>query len=219
MSKRVYQRSLPTVILSIVALVLVVEYFSAPYEPLMSLTDMLLRWGVIVSVCMTLFGFAIITLNHVRVLIRAERTRATYRSSVMMITLISFLIVGLGFPGDVSSAQFSALYAATVIAIMVALEGMGGLYQLWIPYRMLRFRSLEAALLITTFLLAVLWNTPHAAVTFPPFVTIGEWLGNVPHTAASRGAVLCAAVGATILGIRALLGREPGLIELEVEEK
>jgi hypothetical protein len=47
-------------------------------------------------------------------------------------------------------------------------------------------------------------------------LVIAEWIKATPNTAAQRAALLAAAVGGIVLGIRALVMRETGLIEAEV---
>lgn len=211
--------TLPMVILSIVAFVLVVQYYGAPYKPVSDLKTVLLRWGVVIGTVMGFYGGILILVRHARVLVKAERTRGTYRSSIVIASFISFVAVALAYPGNVSSAQFNSLRTFTQAAIAIGLNAMGGLYQYFVAYRTLRVRNIYSALIVISFVLVALWNTPHAVLIFPGLVVIGQWLGNVPHTAASMGATICAAIAATIMGIRALVGREPGLIELEVTEK
>ena len=50
----------------------------------------------------------------------------------------------------------------------------------------------------------------------PQFEVIGDWIMKVPYTASNRGAMIAAGIGVVVLAIRALVGREPGLIEMEM---
>jgi L-alanine-DL-glutamate epimerase-like enolase superfamily enzyme len=46
---------------------------------------------------------------------------------------------------------------------------------------------------------------------------IGIWIYMVPDRTARNAATAAAAIGAVVLALRALIGKEPGLVEMELK--
>ena len=59
-------------------------------------------------------------------------------------------------------------------------------------------------------------NMPFFRFYLPALGPVGLWIAQVPHAAAHRAGLIGAAVGAIIVGIRALVWKEPGLMEVEI---
>jgi hypothetical protein len=75
---------------------------------------------------------------------------------------------------------------------------------------------LEAAVMVIAVLFSMFRNSTLLVYFWPPFYDVGVWIETVIATTVIRAFVTAAAVGTVVLTIRALVGREPGLIELEV---
>jgi len=70
--------------------------------------------------------------------------------------------------------------------------------------------------LLLAWLLTYMRELSFFVFIFPPMALIGDWIEMFPFAAASRALLLSTAVGACIIAARALLGREPGLIDMEM---
>jgi nucleoside recognition membrane protein YjiH len=80
---------------------------------------------------------------------------------------------------------------------------------------MFKFTSIEASLLFIGFVLSVLRMTPLYVYLCPPLMPIGMWIATVPGTVTMRAAYLAMGISAVVLTARALVWKEPGLIEVE----
>jgi hypothetical protein len=63
--------------------------------------------------------------------------------------------------------------------------------------------------------LCLVHDLPLWTATIPVVAPIAEVIMDIPYVAAQRGILLASATGTVILGIRALIGKEPGLLEME----
>jgi hypothetical protein len=79
-----------------------------------------------------------------------------------------------------------------------------------------RIRTIESAAFFAAWILTYFRETSSLVTFFPPFLSIGDWIMAVPHNAVMRAALVVAATGSTVLGVRAIVFREPGLVEAEV---
>jgi hypothetical protein len=52
----------------------------------------------------------------------------------------------------------------------------------------------------------------------PIIFTIGDWARTVPYAAVQQAASAAAGVGGILLGVRAHIGKEPGLVEMEITD-
>jgi hypothetical protein len=82
-------------------------------------------------------------------------------------------------------------------------------------HRLSRITSFEVFCLWITAILTVMGSTTALVAIWPPFNDIRIWIYMVPDRAARIAATGAAAIGGIILGVRALVGKEPGLVEME----
>jgi hypothetical protein len=218
MSKIVYQRTLPTFIVSIIAGIFIVEYFAPTFVPLQDLTTELTLWGTILYSCSLLYGIVILIMTMLR---RAQQRRsgkftgwrAVAMSATCLGTALIYTLIALG-TGGTTSVTFRFWY--TFIIAYAA----GGMYTAWVhhpynSYRYFRFNSVESGLMFLCWLFISFRELSSIVAVWPPFYDIGTWIEGVPNTAAQRAMLATTGLGAIVLGIRALVGREPGMIEVE----
>lgn len=215
MSKRLYQRHIPLFIVSAIATAYIAEYFLPTNDALSSIVDEFSLWGTTVFSLVTLYGFTSLTLLMIRRLQERRTFKYTLGSAVTLGTAIVFLLMGLVLPGGVSGETFGLLY------LYIVMYAGGGQNASWIhhPYnafRYFRFTSIESIVMFVAWLGLVLRELSVFVAIFPPFYDIGTWIEAVPNTAVHRVILATSGVSACILGIRAILGKEPGLIEAEV---
>lgn len=218
MSKIIYQRTIPTFIVSIIAGIFIVEYFAPTFVPLQDLTTELTLWGTILYSCSLLYGIVILIMTMLR---RAQRRRsgkftgwrAVAMSATCLGTALIYTLIALG-TGGTTSVTFRFWY--TFIIAYAA----GGMYTAWVhhpynSYRYFRFTSVESGLMFLAWLFISFRELSSIVAVWPPFYDIGTWIEGVPNTAAQRAMLATTGLGAIVLGIRALVGREPGMIEVE----
>jgi hypothetical protein len=219
MSKRVYQRQIPLLLVSIISGLFIAEYFLV-YEPLSMIKKELTEWGTIISLFILLFGNLMLLASHIRRLGQRDRIpgKEYFRSVVLIIFVIVFFALAFGSGPQLTSGALFALVWTNVYGIMGIGIAVGHhTFFTWHAIkRIITLRTLDVAvLLITTFFSLFMYITS-AVATFPTLLVIAEWIKATPNTSAQRAALLAAAVGGIVLGIRALVMRETGLIEAEV---
>jgi len=228
-SKRIYQRQTPLFLIAVIAGIMIVEYFSVPskpvtsYEVAMRLTkDELVAWGVNMSAIAILFGQVMLLLRHGRILARGPTIRREYgwrrlfESGVFMAAFLIFGLLALSDPKNVSGDLFTALYLAFIMKFAQGLGSCGWPAQVNAVFRAFKITSLETLTIATVYILVWLRYLTTFTAFVPGIAFVFDWVAAVPHAAAQRAGLIGAAVGAIVIGIRALVGREPGLMEYEV---
>jgi hypothetical protein len=220
MSKRLYQRQIPLIILSVFAGVLIVQYFAPPRTPLDAAKNELISVNNTVMLMTQLFGVVTLLLWRGRSLYRRTGTLTQRISNVVFwATYIAFLILGVAAdPVKLhAGATYRTVYLATVATLTTTATGFKFVHHTFWTFRLFSsVASLESAVLFLTWLLTYLRELPFFVYLFPPFALIGDWIEMFPFAAASRALLLSTAVGACIIAARALVGREPGLIDMEM---
>jgi len=215
MSRRLYQRQVPVFLVSVLTTIIVMEYFVVRYPPLTAVKDELLLWGAITYSFVMLFGYTMLVLSHARQVMERKRGRSVYLSGIKLGALGAFLLLGLLSPGGADGSQYRTLYA-----YIVGYAG-AGMYSAWVHhpynvYRFFRLTSIQSTIMFLTWLFLVFRELSVIVAVYPPLYDIGTWIEAVPNAAAQRAALAAAGVGTLILGVRAIVGKEPGLIEMEV---
>jgi hypothetical protein len=81
---------------------------------------------------------------------------------------------------------------------------------------MFKVTSIESAAMMAVWFFITLREMASVVVFFPQIEAIGDWIMKTPYMASNRGVMIAAGIGIVILAVRALVGKEPGLIEMEV---
>jgi hypothetical protein len=205
----------PVFLVSVLTTVIVIEYFVVKYPPLTAAKDELLLWGAIIYSFVMLFGYTMLILHHLRQMRERGRGRLAYLSGIKLGTLGAFVLLGLLSPGGADGSQYRTLYSY-IVGYAAA-----GMYTAWVhhPYNVYRFfrpTSVQSTIMFLTWLFLVFRELSVIVAVYPPLYDIGTWIESVPNAAAQRAALAAAGVGTLILGVRAIVGKEPGLIEMEV---
>jgi hypothetical protein len=86
----------------------------------------------------------------------------------------------------------------------------------WAAIRELsRIRSFEAGVVWVCCILTVLGRTTGLVAAMPFLNDIAIWIRMVGDSTARSAAIGAAGIGGIILAIRAIVGKEPGLVEME----
>jgi hypothetical protein len=207
------RRELPTIILSACGVLMLLAFFT-PFEAFTTIKGTLTAWTIVISATSTWLGFAYMSYAQYRMLQRNPvLTQKIYFVTPFAFFLL-FLVVGVSFPGDVSSPQYlwllSSIYqqvGATVYAVMFFTLASSA-------YRTFTVASTEAVALLLGGTIYMLRQIPLFPAFAPWLVPLGEWILLVPNVGGGRGAVICAALAALVVGIRTLWGREITMVEV-----
>jgi hypothetical protein len=215
MSSRIYQRQIPIIITSAIIAIIAIEYFAPQVPALTTTKEELQLWASIIFSFVMLFGYVTLLMNHVRQATTEKRTVRKYLIMILLAVVVIFVILGLTLEGGPSGVQYSVLYK--YLALYIA----GGMYTAWAhhpynAYRFIKVTSPASTIFLITWLFLVFRELSVIVFAFPPLYDVGTWIEQVINASAQRVSLACAGVGQLILGIRALVGKEPGLIETEV---
>jgi len=207
------RRELPTAILALCGILLILEFF-IPSPILQAIKSELTTWSVIIAATSCWLGFIYMAYAQLRMLGRNPTTSQYFWFSLPFIFFLLFFIVGVSFPGDVSSPQYRWLITyiyqqvgAMVYAVMFFTLSSAA-------YRTFKVASIEAIALLLGGTIYMLRQIPLFVYICPWLLPLGEWILLVPNAAGGRGAVICAALGALAVGLRTLAGREVTLVEV-----
>jgi hypothetical protein len=217
-TRRTYQRTIPVFLVSILVGIFLVEYFFA-YEPLTTLTDELSLWGVIITNGTVLFGsVALIIIKGRSLFARPKTTKEVFDLVVFLGVVALFVILGLVDPQGINGELFLMLYTPTLSMMSTTLWTNAHLYYTWaVIQRLVRVRTLEILVLAVSCVFLIFYNTPATIAVIPQFHPIGEWIVTVLNKAVQRATAATIAVGGIVTVLRALVGKEPGLIEMEMD--
>ena len=222
MSKRVYQRSIPLLMISVIGIIMVGDYFIDTPPPVANLVNEFYMWGVVISTIIALYGFVMMVgLSSLIVIKRKKDSRTVTNNVLILIGFCSFMILGLLTPGRELGASFMKIYIP-----IVAYFGSGFFFCIVVrahiagaQYAFSKIRTLGALMFFLAWLFVTIRDTSALVGYFPPFLDIGNWITNVPVKAGYVASFIAMGVATITLALRALIGREHGLIELETESK
>jgi hypothetical protein len=198
----------PVIVLTfLVSFIIIMAYF-IPGLGLDSMVDELTNGGIIVAAFA--LGLASVNLFRIHVL-RIMNKRGEWWNSVLLLgSMIFMLAFGLilGPKSAPYAFGFDNLYTPLGATMYASLA-------FWIAsasYRAFIARSLEAGILLVSATVVLLGKAPVGEIIWDKFPAMGHWIMTVPNTAAMRGIMIGAAVGAIAMGIRVMIGIERGYL-------
>lgn len=217
LGRSIYQRSLPIFLVSFVTAMLIAQYF-VNYGPLNTFSSEANNWGVIISTFILLYGSILLLVGNVRSLITRRTRKEVFNSAVFLFFMVLYVAVGVSDPKLTNSPLFLGLNAGVLGIINITLWMNASAFSGWETLKAAsRIRSIDGLAFMVSFLPSVFFRMTVLLAIWPPFFTIGNWFITVPNVAVTRAALGAAAVGGVVLGLRALWGKEPGLVEMEMK--
>ncbi len=207
------RREIPILIASTSAALALIEYFvRAPELGLTAIVQMLLDMATNVMAFVTIYGALFVIIPGVRRVLRRESE--WYLGGWRIICFLIMFSFGL-IPPMALHPVFNWIYLYVFFPIINTIFAFMGFYILSAAFRAFRARSGEAAALLIAGCITLLANTPAGAAMYEGIPILGAWLMDYPTAAAMRGIAISVGIGAVILGIRVILGREREAMGLE----
>jgi peptidoglycan/LPS O-acetylase OafA/YrhL len=198
------RKEIPMLITSVAGLFVIVSQYFQFAQNLHWLSAMNQWYQIAITIA---FPVGLISLAMVHIgNIRRRRQRWVF-SVVLLIAVTVYLIVSL-ITGPAHGKAMDWVYQGFISPASATLYGMIAFIITSCTFRVFRFRSREATILIIGALIVLLAQAPLGDAIWSGWGHFGTWLENVPGTAAFRAIVLGAYLGAFATAIRIILGIE-----------
>jgi hypothetical protein len=204
-----FRRQIPLAITFVISIFLILDYFLKMPASIAAVGGTLQNWGVIV-IAFSLGLGAIVTLNtHLRRIQR--RAEGQWAFSIVLFAAF-FLFLGVGLSLGTLHPSWDWLYQSIMLPLYATTYSMWCFYMASGAYRAFRARNRESTVLLISGIIVMLGNVPIGEVIWGGFPLLRNWIMSVPNMAVNRGIVMGAALGAIILGLRVLIGKETGYL-------
>jgi len=222
-----FKRDLPIIVLSITGFALILEWF-IPIAELTTLKGYLSTFASVIAYV----AFGVGTFYGVTselAMLRRNRTPTQYIITASFFTIM-ILTFGVSLyygtitlslrPAErspfegVRSSEFQWYLYGIYMPVVQAMYAVMFLYQCGALYRVLRARSMETTVLMICGMAYILRSIPLFVSFTPGLLELGDYMASGPGLGGTRAATATAAVGALIVAIRALLGKEQTTIEV-----
>jgi hypothetical protein len=216
-TKRLYQRNFPLALVSVIILIICINRFGAPNPVTSTLNSAVLQWSVIISAVAMLYGQIVLFLMRSRRLITKKgNKKSLFNDATFFGTFVIVFALGAALPGGQSNPTYANIFQ-TITLIETGIISLRCVYHVWTSFRVFsRVSSAESIAFMIAWFITSLRELTSAVAIMPQLTPMADWLLMVPNMAVTRTIIAAAGIGSIVLGIRALVGREPGLIELEV---
>jgi hypothetical protein len=193
---------------------MLVLYFVTDAPWVGTLKNEMTSWVVIMTATSLVYSSSMTVLLHTRRLISGGSSRMLKIASVTVLGAIA-LYAGAALLTGTQSDFTLGLFNGITSPI-----GRGSYLEwalsLWACYRLIRFTNLDTILFGTGFVVTCISMIPVLRLYIPPLMDIEVWLMGTFRGGASRAMVICLGVSSVIIAARAIIGREPSLIEMEI---
>ncbi len=218
MSSVTYRKHIPLIILAIVAMVMVLEYFlNSKVAPGIQVTAaaVFIRDMTAVINYVAVFVVNIVLLNNNYVNFRQSKSfKDRFMVIWMILWMIALTVVGLYFGH--SSSEFSLAQQYTLSEMSSIEQVMAG--ALWGMYAFqigLKVRNIEGLALFGAFFVTMLGTAPWGYLNVPAFSEGTMWMLQNINTPVYRSIAIGSAVGAAAAAFRAMIAKEKVLISRE----
>jgi len=194
------------ILIFVIGIIVLFDWFIP--TPAGSIAGGVLRnWNVIIVAFAIGLGAFMMYRTHYRHLVRRTAGQWPY-SAVMLVVSTMYIVVGVGLGAD--NPTYKWMYSNVILPLGGAVFASVAFYMASAAYRVMRVRSIEAALLLVSGLILLLATAPIGSVIWSGFLTGGNWLMDTVVTGTYRAFTIGIALGFILTGVRTLLGLETG---------
>lgn len=199
---------IPTLITTVVAVLIIVEYFAPPIAILGDIKGSFTSWAVIIACFTMLLGtLYLIRFHGLKITRKGPSSEEGIFSSITLIVLALFVSVGLVF-GGTGTPQYTLIYMNILKPIASITRGICFFYCIAAAYRSFKLETWEATGMLIAGVLYSLRQIPAGPAFWPPIEHIGDWILAYPNVGATRGGIVACAFGSIIIALRTLYNKE-----------
>jgi len=219
LNKRLYRFNIPLFLVAFSVGIIIADYFVSPTAtPVFEqITTELRHWASITETFILAYSYLVLLMWHTRrVVVFKEQGllhKSFFGSSVTLIVFVIFLLIGLVY--STSHPYFSDFYKYTAGYVRMGAV-LSWLNIPYLTYRRVSLRTREMTLFFIIFMVVLLGELPLLTEFVPQIRALGDWTERTLGVSGQRVGVLVMSIGALTVALRALVGKERGLIELEV---
>jgi len=193
----------------ILGLLLFAEFFiqfDDPWKSIVSNSSMEVQnYAIIIAGFAMGLGAINLLITHGSSIMKREKGQWPF-SAWLLGVMIVFTVVGLWL--GTSSNQYQFLFNNFYYPNDTTIYSLIGFMVVYAIYLTFRAKTYETTYMLVLAFLALLGNSPIGPALFPPLTDLQNWLSSVPNTAAVRGFYMAMSIGAIVVGLRTLMGRE-----------
>jgi hypothetical protein len=205
-----YKRKLPQYLLSLIVAIFLIE-FALPEGPLTGIKNELTLWLTIVA-SFTFFIAGITLVARYGRDIQKSDTSIRLYAIEFFVVFIAYLGVAI-FSGGIGGDNYKWLYTNLHGNLSQAVWVLYVFLEPWAAYKAFQVRSIESIILAITGLTYILYLAPSIPAVVPSIGSFADWIVMVPARAGARGAIITMGVGALLMALRMLAGKERGIVD------
>jgi hypothetical protein len=216
-SRRLYQRIGPLFVCAVFVGVFIGQTI-IDWEPWDFVYNVFQDTQGMVQIMVQLFAAFILFYGKIR-----SVTRYRTEERTLLVRNITILVFGVFLSWFFwSTGGHESVEASAVVPIIQGSCQRGlffaryGMMYYWVLRRFSEFRTIDRIAQLGMWFLLTIRGTNALIVPYPFLIEWIDWVRFTLYAGALNGVLFTVACGAVIISIRALLGREPGLIEMEV---
>lgn len=189
------------------------------------------QWMIIIAGFALLLGIVNVTQLNIGKIKRKESGwfySVVLLTSMLVMTFFGFFgslgyFGGIGFRDDGSSTPFNWISTTMFIPLQSTMFALLAFYIASAAYRAFRAHNVEATILLVAGIIVMLGRIPFGDMLFAwlpiesPLSRLTEWIMDKPNSAAQRGIIIGAALGAASMSLKVILGIERSYLGSERE--
>ena len=206
------KRSGPQALLTIVIAIFLLEWV-LPEGALTLVKNELTTWLIIVASFTFIVAGITLIVRYARDFIRKRESTWTLFYAVVFFAVF-FLYIGVAVvTGGISGDNYTFLFQTVHGSLTQAAWVLMAFLEPWAAYQAFRLRTIESVILAITGFTYILYLAPTIPVMIPGLAAFADWIVTNPAKAGIRGATIAMAVGAMLMALRMLTGKERGIVD------
>lgn len=204
----IIRKRIPLLITAISGLIMIADQFIVNNE-IQNIAFITREWAVIVSgFALSIAGVKMVQVHGGNII--NKKPGEWFYSAILLFTLLLFTVTG--FTLSINSDAFQWLYATTIFPLSQVMFSLIAFYMFSAGVRAFRARDLMSLVFLSSTALVVLANIPSMPLVLPVITQLGDWVKNYIMKGVFRAILITGGIGAIILGLHILSGRQSGYL-------
>jgi hypothetical protein len=208
MSSVIYKRYIPVLMMIVISIMMISEYYIEPLQPIFKVpVNILSGWGSIIASFATLMALFSLVRQYINRIRREKNKQEVYLSyyglAVVVITLLLGTII---YKPD--HLVYMDLYFNIMLPLFFAAMSLNGFILMAALYRGFRAKDVYSVMMLITAIIIIITSTPLLVTTYPSLGSTYNWIQSVPRAAAERAFNIAVGIGMVGIALRTLTGQE-----------